>query len=62
MLHELKDMLLTYCGSDRVAATGLFRPKAVTDLIEEYMAGYRDHGRALWGLLNYMIWHLKYVA
>lgn len=60
--HELKDMLLSYCEPDRVAATGLFRPQAVTALIDEHMAGYRDHGRALWGLLNYMIWHFKYVA
>ena len=40
----------------RIAASGLFRPEAVARLREEHQAARVDHGRALWGLLNYMMW------
>ncbi len=59
--HELRDLLDRYLGSDRLADSGLFRPAAVKALIDEHLAGRRDHGRALWGLLNYMMWHDMYV-
>jgi len=53
---ELKDLLMDYCGSQRIAASGLFRPEAIASLIQEHMEHRHDHGRALWGLLNYMMW------
>ncbi len=59
---ELHDLLLTYCGPQRIADTGLFRPEAVKSLIEDHVSGRQDHGRALWGLLNYMMWHELYIA
>src|SRR5205814_366607 len=60
--HELNDVLRTYCGPARLHETGLFQPEAVTALIDEHVAGLRDHGRALWGLLNFMIWHERYIG
>jgi asparagine synthase (glutamine-hydrolysing) len=54
--HELHDLLIRYCGPKRVAETGLFRPEAVAALIQEHVSERRDHGRALWGLLNFMMW------
>jgi asparagine synthase (glutamine-hydrolysing) len=60
--HELNDVLMSRCAPSRLAETGLFRPDAVEQLIGEHMAGQRDHGRALWGLLNYMLWHERYIA
>jgi asparagine synthase (glutamine-hydrolysing) len=59
--HELNDQLMTYCGPARMADIGLFRPEAVTQLIQQHLAGQRDNGRALWGLLNFMIWHESYI-
>lgn len=59
---ELRDVLQDYCGFERVAATGLFRPEAMSKLIDEHVTGRRDHGRALWGLLNFMMWHERYIA
>jgi asparagine synthase (glutamine-hydrolysing) len=60
--HELHDLLVRYCDPGRMAATGLFRADGVTKLIDEHVAARRDHGRALWGLMNYMAWHERYVA
>jgi asparagine synthase (glutamine-hydrolysing) len=54
--HELHDLLMRYCGPKRIAETGLFRPQAMDALIQEHVSGRRDHGRALWGLLNFMMW------
>jgi asparagine synthase (glutamine-hydrolysing) len=59
--NELKDLLMKYCGPRRVAETGLFRPEAMKHLIDEHLSGRRDHGRALWGLLNYMMWLEMYI-
>ncbi len=58
---ELKDVLLDYCGAERVRAAGLFRPEAVGALVEEHLELRHDHGRALWALLNFMMWHALYL-
>ena len=59
--HELKDLLTTYLGPERISDTGLFRVEAVQTLVEDHLAGRVDHGRALWGLLNYMMWLELYI-
>jgi asparagine synthase (glutamine-hydrolysing) len=57
---ELKDLVHTYLGHERIDASGLFRPEAVQRLLDEHEAGRVDHGRAIWGLLNYMMWRDLY--
>jgi len=59
---ELKDLLLDYCGAERVAAVGLFRPEAVGALVDEHLTRRHDHGRPLWALLNFMMWHELYLG
>ena len=60
--RELLDVLEDYLGRERLAGTRLFRPEAVRALVDDHVAGRRDHGRALWGLLNFMLWHEKYIS
>jgi len=62
LTRELKDVLLDYCGRERVEAVGLFRPDAVRALVDEHLALRHDHGRPLWGILNFMIWHEMYLG
>lgn len=62
LTKELKDLLTDYCGVARVADTGLFRPEAVDTLVQEHLSLHHDHGRALWGILNFMIWHEAYIG
>lgn len=57
---ELKDLLTDYCDPSRIAEGGLFRPEAVGALVQEHLSFRRDHGRALWGLLSFMVWHEMY--
>jgi asparagine synthetase B (glutamine-hydrolysing) len=59
---ELNELMMDYLNPDMVAKTGLFRRDAVQPIIDDHMAGRRDNGRALWGLLNYMMWHDMYIA
>jgi len=59
--HELKDVLLAHLSPARVAERELFNPQAMQMLIDEHLAGKRDHGRALWGLLNYALWLERYI-
>ena len=46
---------------ENIARTGLFRAEAVAELIDAHLQGRRDNGRALWGMLNYMMWHELYI-
>ena len=58
---ELHDLLVHYCGRDSIEDAGLFRPAAMQMLIDDHMHRRRDNGRALWGLLNYMMWYDLYI-
>lgn len=62
LTKELRDVLQDYCGPGRVEAVGLFRPQAVQALVDEHLGRRQDHGRPLWALLNFMMWHEAYVA
>ncbi|MDZ7338620.1 MAG: asparagine synthase (glutamine-hydrolyzing) [candidate division KSB1 bacterium] len=59
--EELRDLSERYFAAGRLADTGLFNPDGVRLLWEEHLAKRVDHGRFLWGLLNYMLWHEAYV-
>ena len=54
--NELRDFLLDHLSPERLAATGIFRPEPVQRLVDDHMAERVDNGRALWGLLNYVMW------
>jgi len=62
LTRELKDVLLDTCAPHRLADTGLFRPEAVTALVDEHLARRHDHGRPLWALMNFMMWHGLYIG
>jgi asparagine synthase (glutamine-hydrolysing) len=59
---ELNDLLVIYLDEQRIADTGLFRPRAVKTLVDDHIAGRVDNGRAIWGLLNYMMWLELYIS
>ncbi len=59
--RELKDLAIDYLGPKRIAETGLFRPEAIKVLLDDHLEERRDNGRAIWGLINYMMWHELYI-
>lgn len=58
---DLKDMVQDYLGESRLKKMDIFNPEAVGQLVGEHLASKRDHGRALWGLLSFSIWHEMYI-
>lgn len=58
---DLADMVHDYLGEERMKKLDLFDPRSMSKLVGEHMDGKRDHGRALWGLLNFSIWHEMYI-
>lgn len=62
MRKELRDTVLHYLDPVRLRDTGLFDPDGVGTLWREHDAMKADHGRALWGILNYMMWHDLYIS
>ncbi len=59
---ELRDVALEYLEPSKLSATGLFNPDGVKRLWEEHDSMRVDHGRALWGIMNYMMWHGMYIS
>lgn len=61
MRGELRDLVDDYLGAERLTASGLFDAEEVARLVHEHQTGLVDHGRPMWGLLNYMMWMDLYV-
>jgi asparagine synthase (glutamine-hydrolysing) len=53
---ELKDELRCVLLDPSALGRGLFRPEAVRALIDDHVAGRRDHAYKLWGLLMLELW------
>ena len=62
MRKELRDTVLHYLDPGRLRDTGLFDPAGVEKLWREHDGMRADHGRALWGIMNYMMWHGLYIS
>lgn len=59
---DLKDVLLDWCGPERVRAAGVLRPEAVSALVTEHLERRHDHGRPLWALMSFMMWREAYLG
>jgi len=59
---DLREFAGSVLSGPKLAETGLFRPEGVEDLWSQHQLMRMDNGRALWGILNYMIWHGLYIS
>lgn len=60
-LGPFRELAEKHFARDRVASTEVLDPDAVRSLWEEHASLRRDNGRALWCLLNLLIWFDLYV-
>lgn len=60
-INEWREMIEDIFAEDKVKATGLFNPQGVQRIWGEHRDRKVDHGRALWGLLNYLLWYEAYI-
>ena len=59
---DLRDVARDLLHPRRIAAQGLFRAERVDGLRREHESGEADHGRTLWALLMYQLWHDRYAG
>lgn len=55
--NELKDYVLDTLSPDRLASVGIFNLPQVARLLDEHMRRKADHGRRIWALVSFMLWH-----
>ena len=60
--EEWKDKAAAVFSGDTAACGGLLNPGAVRRIWREHQRRAADHGRLLWGLLNYIVWYDNYIA
>jgi len=53
---ELRPFVSDVLSPSRVRATGVFRPEAVTRILEDHLAERRDNNREIWTLLCFVLW------
>ena len=58
---EREDFVRDHLAPSMVGRRGLLREATVARLQREHFAGERDHGWALWRLLNLELWYQAFV-
>jgi len=57
----LKPLVDEYLSPASIQATELLNPAAVTRMLGEHNGGVKDHGRSLWCVLNFVVWHRMFI-
>jgi len=60
MRSEFKDLLGDHLRGERARVRAYYDGKALDRLLDEHLAGKRNHEEPLWTLLNLEIWHRTY--
>ncbi len=60
--NELRPLLDEYLSPERVRREGFLKPEGVTRLIDEHLAGARDHQYRLWSLLVFGMWRERWLG
>ena len=58
---EMRELAEDVLSSSSVQKTGVLDPAGVARLWSDHQNRARDNGRALWGLINYVLWHRTYI-
>jgi asparagine synthase (glutamine-hydrolysing) len=61
MTGPLKPLLDQYLDPTLIKSTAIFRPDFVQTILNEHLNRKADHGRFLWGMLNFMMWKELYL-
>ena len=57
----LRPLVEDYLNPRSIEATGFLRSEAVARLLAEHKGGVKDHGRSLWCILNFVVWHRMFI-
>ena len=56
----LKELVLSTLAPDKLRREGFFQPAYVQSLLDEHLAGRRDHRKQLWTLFMFERWYERY--
>ncbi len=59
--EDLRDFVSDTLLSERLGRRGVLDPAAVRRVVEDHLAGRRDHRREIWTLLNLELWYRIYI-
>jgi asparagine synthase (glutamine-hydrolysing) len=59
---SLAPLVRDYLSPERLASAGIFEPRAVERLIRDHLDDRRDHGHALWLLLQFELWRERWLS
>jgi asparagine synthase (glutamine-hydrolysing) len=57
----LRPLVEEYLSPKSIDATDFLRSEAVTTMLAEHEGGVKDHGRSLWCILNFVVWHRMFI-
>ena len=57
----LRPLVDEYLNPQSIRATGLLEPDATSRMLAEHEGGTKDHGRSLWCVLMFVVWHRLFV-
>jgi asparagine synthase (glutamine-hydrolysing) len=57
----LRELVEDELAADRLERQGLFVPDEVQRLVRDHMDGRRDHRKQLWTLLQFQLWHRRWL-
>ena len=61
VLNRLKPLCEKYFSKKRVEQTEVLQWEAVERLWKVHLSGVKDHGRAIWCVLIFLIWHDMFI-
>ncbi len=61
MRGDLVDDFTAILSEERISRTELLRPEGVMKLADQHRDLVCDHGRALWGIANFVLWHELFI-
>jgi asparagine synthase (glutamine-hydrolysing) len=59
--RELKPLISALLSRSAVERRGMFRPDAITKVLQDHFTGKRDNGVKIWGLLMLEVWYQMYI-
>jgi len=62
LANDLKEMTDDLLSGSRVKSRALFRPEAITKLVEEHRSGKQDWSMQIWQFLTLELWMQNFIA
>src|SRR5215212_4256110 len=59
---ELEPFAREVLSPERIRSQGMFRPEAVTAVLDAHVSRREDLSRQLWGLLTFTLWHERWAS